>query len=121
MDPRKRVLLGFSQGGVVGYELALRNPGAWAGLAALSSWLPEELVKAAGSPSLANLPVFVTHGTQDQMIPVARAQESRAHLEGMGALLTYREHEMEHEVRPEALRDLVGWLDQKVLHPIQLA
>ena len=121
VDPRKRVLLGFSQGGVLAYELALRNPSAWAGVAALSSWLPEELVRAAGSPSLETLPVFVTHGTQDPMIPVERAQESRERLNTLGALLTYREHEMEHEVRPEALRDLVGWLDGKVLNPIQLA
>ena len=120
IDPRKRLLLGFSQGGVIGYELALRKPGSWAGLAALSSWLPEEIVTGAGSPSLENLPVFVSHGTQDPMIPVERAQESRERLTRMGALLSYREYEMEHEIRPEGLRDLVGWIDSKVLNPIQL-
>ncbi len=121
IDPRKRVLLGFSQGGVIGYELALRDPSGYAGLAALSSWLPEELVAGNGSPDLSNLPVFVTHGTEDPMIPVDRARESRERLTAMNALLTYREHEMQHEIRPEALRDLIGWLDGKVLNPIQLA
>ena len=32
--------------------------------------------------------------------------------------LTYREYEMEHGIAPEALRDLVGWLESKVLRTI---
>ncbi len=120
VDPRKVVLLGFSQGGVIAYELALRDPSRFTGLVALSSWLPEELVTSAGSPRLENLPVFVCHGTEDPMIPVARAQESRERLEALGALLTYREYEMQHEIRPEALRELLRWMDEKALNPIQL-
>ena len=120
IDPRKQVLLGFSQGGVVAYELALRDPSRYAGLVALSSWLPEELVTGAGAPRLENLPVFVTHGTQDPMIPVDRGRESRERLTALGAILTYREYEMQHEIRPEALRDLMRWIDEKALNPIQL-
>ena len=40
IDRRKVVLMGFSQGGVMAYDLALRDPGRFAGLVALSSWLP---------------------------------------------------------------------------------
>ena len=40
IDPRKIVPLGFSQGGVLAYDLALRDPGRFAGLVALSGWLP---------------------------------------------------------------------------------
>ena len=90
-------------------------------MAALSSWLPEEIVAGHGSPRLDELPVFVTHGTEDPMIPVERARESRERLTGLGAILSYREHEMQHEIRPEALRDLIGWIDGTVLNPIQLA
>ena len=120
VDPRKQVLLGFSQGGVVAYELALRDPSRFTDLVALSSWLPQELVSGAGSPRLENLPVFVSHGTQDPMIPVERGRDSRERLTALGAILTYREYEMQHEIRPEALRDLLRWLDEKALNPIQL-
>jgi len=34
--------------------------------------------------------------------------------------LTYREYEMGHEIRPESLRDLLDWLENKVVSPIQL-
>ena len=48
-DPRKLALMGFSQGGVMAYSLGLRDPQRYAGLVAMSSWLPEEVAAAAGS------------------------------------------------------------------------
>ena len=121
MDPRKTLLLGFSQGGVMAYDRALRDPGRWAGLAALSSWLPAPLAQAIPKlPEHENFPVFVSHGTEDPMIGVERARESRETLLPFGVGLTYREYPMGHEIRPESLRDLVEWLDTKVVSPIQL-
>ena len=122
IDRRKIVLMGFSQGGVLAYEMALRQPDRFAGLVALSSWLPAEVADTIPlQPGLENFPVFVAHGTQDPMIPIARAQESRERLLKRGVGLTYREYEMEHGIAPEALRDLVGWLDSKVLRTILIA
>jgi phospholipase/carboxylesterase len=121
VDPRKLVLLGFSQGGVMAYDLALRQPERFAGLVALSSWLPDGLAGSIGpQPGLEQLPALVMHGTQDPMIPVAMGQQSRDALIKLGVQTTYREYEMGHEIRPDALRDLVEWLEQKVLSPIQL-
>src|ERR1043166_8667895 len=45
IERKKLVALGFSQGGVMAYGLALGEPERFAGLAVLSSWLPEELVR----------------------------------------------------------------------------
>jgi phospholipase/carboxylesterase len=121
VERRKVVALGFSQGGVMAYDLALRDPGRFAGLAALSAWLPKPLSDSIPLlPEHAGMPVLVQHGTADPMIEVARARESRDLLAARGVGLTYREYEMGHEIRPEALRDLVGWLEEKVLSPIQL-
>ncbi len=55
------------------------------------------------------------------MIPSERGRESRDALLKLGVTTVYREFPMGHEIRPEALRELVGWLDEKVLHPIVLA
>ena len=121
VERRKVVVLGFSQGGVMAYDLALREPGRFAGLAALSAWLPKPLSDSIPLlPEHAGMPVLVQHGTADPMIEVARARESRDLLAARGVGLTYREYEMGHEIRPEALRDLVGWLEDKVLSPIRL-
>lgn len=121
VEKRKLVLMGFSQGGVMAYALALRDPARYAGLAALSSWLPGPL--AASMPRMPEhemLPVLVQHGTSDPMIPVDRARESRDALRGLGVSLAYSEYEMGHEIRPEALRDLLTWLEDKVLQPVKL-
>jgi phospholipase/carboxylesterase len=54
------------------------------------------------------------------MVPIGRARESRQRLTELGVLLTYREYEMGHEISVESLRDIVTWLDEKALNPIQL-
>jgi phospholipase/carboxylesterase len=121
VNRRKLVVLGFSQGGVMAYDLALRDPERFAGLVALSSWLPRELaLEIPRKPELSQLPVFVAHGSKDPMLPAAMGQASRDALVELGVPATYREYDMGHEVRPELLRDLVDWLETKVLSPIQL-
>lgn len=116
VDPKKIVPIGFSQGGVMAYDLALRDPGRFAGLAALSSWLPgllaEDLPKA---PEQEGLPVLIVHGTADPMLGVEKARESRELLRPFGVALTYREFDMGHEIRPDALRVILKWLDDKAL------
>jgi phospholipase/carboxylesterase len=122
VDRRKRVVLGFSQGGVIAYALALRDPGAYAGLVALSSWLPDAMAESIPAhPELANLQTLVIHGTRDGMISVDRARESRDALAKLGVPASYREFEMGHEISPEALRQIISWLDEKVLHPVLIA
>ena len=121
-DPRKTVLMGFSQGGVMAYDLALRDPGRYAGLLALSSWLPPEIADGIPSqPEHEILQTLVIHGTDDPMIPIDRAHASRDALLKLGVSPLFREYPMGHEIGPEALRDIVMWLEEKVLSPIQLA
>jgi phospholipase/carboxylesterase len=114
IDRRRLVVAGFSQGGVMAYELALRAPERFAGLAALSSWLPPPLAAdVAPSPAHSELPVLILHGTADTMIPVQRARESREALRPLGVSLTYRELEMGHEINSEALRIVIRWLTER--------
>jgi phospholipase/carboxylesterase len=114
IDKNHVVLLGFSQGGVMAYELFLRDPTRYAGLAALSTWFPPEIAeKASASEALKGRPVLVLHGTSDPMVPVERAQESRDALLPLGVSVTYREFEMGHEISPDALRALLEWFEDK--------
>jgi phospholipase/carboxylesterase len=110
------VPIGFSQGGVMAYDLALRAPGSFGGVAALSSWLPEPLAEdLPKSPDHEGFPVLVLHGTQDPMLDVEKARTSRELLRPLGVAMTYREFEMGHEIRPEAFRVVLKWLDEKAL------
>jgi phospholipase/carboxylesterase len=122
VDPKKLVALGFSQGGVMAYSLALTDPRRFAALAVSSSWLPKELVpRLSISDAVQSLPTLVQHGAQDPMIEVGRARSSVETLRQLKIPLTFREYEMGHEIRPQSLADLSAWLEEKVLSPIVLS
>jgi len=116
IDPRRVAIAGFSQGGVMAYALALGEPKRFSGLAALSTWFPEQLIEALPKlPEHEGFPVLVMHGTQDTSLPVERARESREALRSFQVAMTYREFEMGHEIRQDALRVLQRWLVEKAL------
>jgi phospholipase/carboxylesterase len=119
VDSRKLVLLGFSQGGVLAYRLALAAPRRFAALAALSSWLPPQLLShIPAAEGRDELPTLVQHGSADEIIAVARAQQSVDTLRSLHVPVVYREYEMGHEINAESLADLSQWLDDKVRSPI---
>jgi len=115
IDPKKLALLGFSQGGVMSYSLALTDPERFAALAVLSSWLPKELLPRLNvKETVQSLPTLVQHGTQDPMIEVDRARKSVETLRQRRVPLTYREYEMGHEIRPGSLSELSTWLEARL-------
>ncbi len=92
IDAKKLALLGFSQGGVMAYNLLPANPAKFAAVAALSTWLPEELAaQLSAADTLRSLPILVQHGTQDSMIEVGRARDSVERLRQLRVPLTYRD------------------------------
>jgi phospholipase/carboxylesterase len=122
IDPQRLVVAGFSQGGLMAFELALRQPARFAGVVGLSTWLPEILAEDLPKlPEHQDFPVLVIHGTQDTMLEVERARESRELLRPFGVSLTYREFEMGHEIRPEALKVILRWLEEKAFHRAEAA
>jgi phospholipase/carboxylesterase len=111
-------VLGFSQGGVMAYALALRHGRGLAAVAALSTWLAPGLLESGGTERLSGLPVLVQHGTRDEMIGVERGRESVEQLRAAGAQTVYREYEMGHEINAASLRDLAGFLGDHLRSPI---
>ena len=119
IDPKKLVVLGFSQGGVMAYSLALANPERFAALAVLSSWLPKELLPRLNvTDTVQSLPTLVQHGTQDPTIEVARARSSVETLRQLQVPLTFREYPMGHEINARSLAELSAWLEEKVIRPV---
>src|SRR5690606_75016 len=112
VDRNRVVLLGFSQGGTLAYRLGLAEPARFRGVAALSTWLPDEAVERADRAGAGRLPVLVQHGTRDAMIEIARAQQSRDRLIEVGVTPDYYEYPMEHQISNESLADLSAWLER---------
>jgi phospholipase/carboxylesterase len=115
IDPVRFAVAGFSQGGAMAYELGLREPDRFAGIAALSTWLPPQLAATLPrQPAHENLPVLVVHGTEDPLVDVELGRQSRESLRELGVAITYREFPMAHEIRQDALTAILRWLDERV-------
>jgi phospholipase/carboxylesterase len=113
IDPERLVILGFSQGGVMAYDLALGRPSRFKALVAISSWLPDVVLDGLlEDEARSALPTLLIHGSQDPMIAIQNARDSRAKLGSLGIEAAWGEYEMGHEIGQHALRDLIGWLAQ---------
>src|SRR5215475_12928676 len=122
IDSKKLAVLGFSQGGVIAYSLGLGEPERFAALAALSSWLPRDLLSVLPDvPATEQLHMLIQHGSRDELVDVGRARQSVEILRDLRVPVTYREYDMGHEINARSLSDLSTWLQEKVLSPIILA
>ena len=111
IESRNIVLAGFSQGGAVALQTGLRYPRALSGLVALSTYLPfMESLPGEAAPANAGTPIFMAHGTQDQVVPYAMGAGSRDFLEQLGYKVEWREYAMPHSVCMEEVEHIGAWL-----------
>ena len=103
-------LMGFSQGAAMAYALALLHPERVRRLAALSGFFPEGGDALLNPQKFAEKPIFVTHGRQDELIPIEDARRSVQLWRKSGALVSYCESDTGHRVSKECLRELEMFL-----------
>jgi phospholipase/carboxylesterase len=107
------VLAGFSQGGAIVLQTALRQRERLAGVLALSTYLPlHKTLEAERSPANRDLPIFMAHGEYDDIIPLQRAEQSRQLLERLGYKLQWHTYPMPHSVCPEEIAHISAFLRQ---------
>ncbi len=99
------VIAGFSQGGAVGFELALTYPERLAGLIALSTYFAtrDSIVPHAAN---AALPIMIGHGSRDPMVDERFGQQSAARLRELGHPVEYHSYPIEHSVCMEEIKDI---------------
>jgi phospholipase/carboxylesterase len=108
---RKIVLAGFSQGGAIVLQTALRHAERLAGVMALSTYLPLPAILGKERQDINNdLPVFMAHGQFDNMIGMDRAMHSRDALLALGYPVEWREYPMPHSVCPQEIADIAAFL-----------
>ena len=109
IDTGQIVIAGFSQGGAIAVNTLLRSTRKFAGLLALSTWLP---LPAAidGHGADASLPVFMAHGRFDPMIPMQYGRLSADRLIEAGFDVEWHDYPMAHAVCPDEIGDIRQWL-----------
>ena len=108
---RAIVLAGFSQGGAIALQTALRHGERLAGVLALSTYLPlPDTLAQEASPDNRDVPIFMAHGSQDPVIPLSWASRSRDALTRLGYAVEWRDYPMPHSVCAEEIADIARWL-----------
>ena len=107
----KIVLAGFSQGGAIVLQTALRQRERLAGVMALSTYLPlSKTLEKERAAENSDLPIFMAHGAYDNMIPLDRAARSRDALLALGYAVEWHEYPMAHSVCPEEIANIAAFL-----------
>jgi len=115
IDPARIVLAGFSQGGAVALHTALRHPQRLGGVMGLSTYLPlRSRLADEGHVANRELPIFMAHGTYDNVIVIDLAKSSSDFLEQLGYPVSWHEYPMAHSVCMEEIDDIRDFL-QRVL------
>ena len=105
----KIVLAGFSQGGAVVYEAGLSFDKPLAGVMALSTYLATA-ASVERHPSNSNLPFFIAHGEQDDIVSESLGQDAKNILGQWGYQNEYHRYPMAHSVCLEEINDISAWL-----------
>lgn len=104
-------LAGFSQGGAIVLQTALRHPKRLAGVLALSTYLPlASKLAAERSEANRDVPIFMAHGLHDEVIPITRAKTSRDMLVHSGYPVQWHEYPIAHSVCAQEIADISAFL-----------
>lgn len=115
-NPDHTDLLGFSQGCMLSYGLALNHPQNFKNIIALSGYVLKDIVPDKyQAQSLSHLDCFVSHGSMDNVLPVQGARLTIGMLEQMKINHQYREYPIGHGVSPENFDDLKTWMKDRQL------
>ena len=107
-------MAGFSQGGALAYTYTMLHPERVQALAGLATFLPDGAAAHLQNLPLEGLPVFVSHGTLDKLVPVARARQAVQLLDRAGANVWYCESEVGHKLSADCFRGMEVFFEQKL-------
>jgi phospholipase/carboxylesterase len=113
-EPDKVYLVGFSQGAIMSYEVALRHPEAVGGIAALSGRiLPVLRAELKPDEKRQSLAIFIGHGTADKRLPLSDGTEANSLLQSVSLEPEFHAYQgVGHSISAEEMQDLNAWLQR---------
>jgi phospholipase/carboxylesterase len=113
-EPARVFLVGFSQGAIMSYEVALRHPDAVGGIAALSGRiLPVLKSELEPDEKRQSLAIFIGHGTADKRLPFTDGTEANSLLQSVSLEPEFHAYQgVGHSISADELQDLSAWLQR---------
>ena len=110
VDEKNITLMGFSQGAILSYALALNTPKIKTVLA-LSGYLNEKLLI---TPTHTATNFFVSHGTEDAIIPFDWAAKTPEFLQKRNIKHTFKSYPMGHTISPKNFEDIQQFINENI-------
>lgn len=115
VDTSNITLMGFSQGAIMSYAYSFRHPERLKAVIAMSGYIVQELMPEKAPLQLVQrVPYYITHGTEDPVIPISWTEQGVAHLERLQIPHTFKKYPMPHGISPDAYSDLKSWMIQNI-------
>ena len=113
-DEEQVYLMGFSQGGIMSYSVALTEPEKIKGIAVMSGRLLSEVKPLIASEDrLKKLNIFVSHGTHDSVLKFGYATDAVDYLHSKGLQPEFHQYPEDHTINQQMLNDVVKWLSDQ--------
>lgn len=111
VDPSNITLLGFSQGTILSFSVAISYPEKVKNVIGLSGYVnPNILKEGLETRNFEGLSVYTSHGSVDQVIPVDWARRSKPFFDALGIPCEYSEFPVGHGVAPQNFYEFKDWL-----------
>ncbi|MEJ2113141.1 MAG: alpha/beta fold hydrolase [Flavobacteriaceae bacterium] len=115
VDKDNVTLLGFSQGTILSYAVALTYPEKVKNIIALSGYIHQDILpKNLNSKDFSNLDFYCSHGSVDQVIPVEWARKNAPFLKSLHIKHQYSEFPVGHGVAPQNFYEFKDWLVKRI-------
>ncbi|KAA3620736.1 MAG: alpha/beta fold hydrolase [Flavobacterium sp.] len=114
VDPERITLLGFSQGTILSFAVALSYPEKVANVIGLSGYVNEAILKEGyENNNFSDLNIYTSHGSVDQVIPVEWARRSKPFFDKLKISCSYSEFPVGHGVAPQNFYEFKDWLSKR--------
>lgn len=111
VDGNNITLLGFSQGTILSFAVALSYPEKVNNIIGLSGYINVDILKEGyAEKDFSQINIYTSHGSVDQVIPVQWARKTKPFLENLNIDCTYSEFPVGHGVAPQNVLELKNWL-----------
>ncbi|WP_276166603.1 alpha/beta hydrolase [Zobellia alginiliquefaciens] len=115
LDAERVTILGFSQGTILSYAVALSYPEKIKNVIALSGYINEAILKGGfEDQDHSGLKIYASHGQVDQVIPPEWAQRAPEFLKNLNIDHVYEEFPVGHGVAPQNFYSFKKWLADKI-------
>ena len=113
-DLNNTTLLGFSQGSILINAVALTYPKNVKNIISMSGGIDPTIINLS-KDNLNDLSFYISHGTEDEVLPFNQAKESLSFLTQNNICYDFETYPVGHGVSPENFKSMLSWLSKKVL------